>query len=197
MFNLKNLFTRALLALMLVSGAGAGMSTAAAAPIYRVTVDTSSLAGSGVFDFGFLGLEKAADATAMLSNFRGNYGDSAIEGDVSGSLETGIILGNSDFTHFLQTVDLGGQFGFDVKFDVQGEGDGTTFALMLYNTGFTGLLLSEGSLVQVELMPGMADFVSFDGAVVSVSEVPEPAALALLALGLGLMASTARARRMR
>ena len=80
-------------------------------------------------------------------------------------------------------------FGFDVKFDVQGEGDGTTFAVTLYNTDFTELLLSQGPLVQIDLMPGVADFVSLDDTFVSVSEVPEPAALALLALGLGLMAS--------
>jgi opacity protein-like surface antigen len=193
MANLKNLFTRALLALMLVGAAGA----ASAGPVYRVTIDTSSVAGSGVFDFGFIGFDTAADATAVLSNFRGNYGDSAIEGDVSGSLETGIILGNSEFTSFLQTVSLGGLFGFDVKFDVEGEGDGTMFAVTLYDTAFTELLLSQGPLVQIDLMPGVADFVAFDDAVARVSEVPEPAALALLALGLGLMASTARARRMR
>lgn len=193
MLNLKNLFTRALLALMLATGAGA----ATAGPIYRVTIDTSSLAGSGVFDFGFLGLDTAAEATAMLSNFRGAYAGSSIEGDVSGSLETGIILGNSEFTHLLQTVQLGGLFGFDVKFGLGGEGDGTSFAVMLYNTDFSEMLLSQGSLVQIDLMPGAADFVSLDDAFVSVSEVPEPAALALLVLGLGLMASTARARRMR
>ena len=65
MFNLKNLFTRALLALMLVGGAGA----ASAGPVYRVTIDSSSVAGSGVFDFSFLGFDTAADATAVLSNF--------------------------------------------------------------------------------------------------------------------------------
>ncbi|MFC5462381.1 NF038129 family PEP-CTERM protein [Massilia niabensis] len=191
MFNLKNLFTRALLALMLVGAAGA----ASAGPIYRVTIDTSSEAGSGVFDFSFLGFETAADATAVLSNFRGNYGGSEIEGDVSGSLETGIILGNSEFTSFLQSVNLGGLFGFDVEFDVQGEGDGTTFAMTLYDTAFSDLLLSQGPLVQIDLMPGVADFVSIDNAFVSVSEVPEPATLASLALGLALMGSTLRARR--
>lgn len=193
MLNLKNLFTRALLALMLVSGAG----MATAGPIYRVTIDTSSLAGSGVLDFGFLGLDTAAEATAMLSNFRGDYADSSIEGDVSGSLEAGFILGNSEFTHLLQTVQLGGLFGFDVTFGLDGEGDGTSFAVTLYNTDFSEMLLSQGNLVQIDLMPGAADLVSLDDAFVNVSEVPEPAALALLVMGLGLMGSTARARRMR
>jgi hypothetical protein len=51
MFNLKNLFTRALLALMLVSSAG----VASAGPICHVTIDTTGLSGSGVFDFLFSG----------------------------------------------------------------------------------------------------------------------------------------------
>ena len=197
MLNLKNLFTRALLALTLVAGCGFGMSTAAAGPIYRVTIDTAGTSGQGVFDFAFLGYETAAPATAMLSNFRGDYVDSATEGDASGSLETGIVLGNSVFSSFLPTVNLGGLFGFDVEFNVMGEGDGTTFAVTLYDTGFTEVLLSQGALVQIDLMPGVADVLAIDRAVVDVSEVPEPAALALLVLGLGLMASTARARRMR
>jgi hypothetical protein len=58
MFKLKNLFTRALLALMLVTGAG----VASAGPIYHVTIDTAGLSGSGVFDFLFSGDAMTAGA---------------------------------------------------------------------------------------------------------------------------------------
>jgi hypothetical protein len=195
MANLKNLFTRALLALMLVTGAGA----AAAGPIYRITIDTASLEGEGLLDFAFLGLDSSAAATAMLSNFRGDFATgSALVGDASGDLDTGVLLGNSmAFNAFTQNVNFGGRFGFDVRFDAPGAfGDGTTLGVAAYTLGFGEILLGAGNLVQFDLMPGAATMVSFDGAVVRVTEVPEPAALALMAFGLALMAWTARQRRM-
>lgn len=77
MFNLKNLFARAMLALMLLTGAGA----ASAGPTYQVTIDTQGLSGIGQLDFAFLGLESAGAATAYLSNFSGDFGDFVLEGD--------------------------------------------------------------------------------------------------------------------
>jgi hypothetical protein len=195
MLNLKNLFSRVLLALMLVTGASAAL----AGPMYRVSVDTSTLVGQGLLDFAFLGLDSAAPASAMLSNFSGDFGaGSFIEGEASGDVTSGVVLGNgSGLNAFTQEVNLGGVFGFDVRFGELGSsGDGTTLGVALYTLGFGDYLLSQGNLVSFELMPETAVGVSFDAAAVRVAEVPEPAALAMLMLGLGLMAFTVRQRRM-
>ena len=194
MFNLKNLFARALLALMLATGAGA----ASAGPVYQVTIDTEGMSGSGLLDFAFLGLESSGAATAYLSNFSGAFGDFVLEGDASGTRETGIILGNTTgFNDYLQSVTLGGLFRFMVSFDQALEGDGTTLGVALYNEDLSAFLGVEGNLAQFDLMPGSAIVVSADNPLTRVSEVPEPASLAVLMMGLMLLGWTLRQRRMR
>lgn len=198
MFNLKNLFTRALLAFMLVTGAGA----AAAGPIYHVTIDTTGLSGIGFLDFVFSGnAATAGPATATLSNFSGLAGTGETWGDTSGSLASSLVFGNAGgFAELLQMTTLGGTFGFDLRFDVAPAGDATTFGIALYNEALDAYLGIDGNLAQFELVPGSAIGVSDDNALTRigvVSEVPEPAAMALLVLGLMLMAWTVRARRMR
>jgi hypothetical protein len=201
MFNLKNLFTRALLALMLVTGAGA----ASAGPIYHVTIDTTSLTGQGVFDFMFLGdATSAGAASATLSNFSGNFvtdmGADMLFGDAIGNVASTVLLGNAGgYAELLQLANLGGKFGFDLRFEVAPAGDSTTLGIALLNAEMDAYLGLDGNLVQFELVPGAEIGVSADnafGTVTTVSEVPEPASLAMLALGLALMAWTARARRM-
>ena len=194
MFNLKNLFARAMLALMLVTGAGA----ASAGPTYQVTIDTQGLSGIGQLDFAFLGLESAGAATAYLSNFSGDFGDFILEGDASGDRETGITLGNSVFFNdYLQAVNLGGVFRFNVMFDFAGEGDGMTLGVALYDELITTYLGTEGNLVQFDLMPGSGVTVSAADGVARVAEVPEPASMAMLLAGLMLLGWTLRQRRMR
>ncbi|MEW6023496.1 MAG: NF038129 family PEP-CTERM protein [Pseudomonadota bacterium] len=194
MFNLKNLFARAMLALMLVTGAGA----ASAGPTYQVTIDTQGLSGIGKLDFAFLGLESAGAATAYLSNFSGDFGLFELEGDASGDRETGITLGNSVFFNdYLQTVNLGGVFRFNVMFDFAGEGDGMTLGVALYDEFFTTYLGAEGNLVQFDLMPGSGVTVSAVDGLTRVAEVPEPASMAMLLAGLMLLGWTMRQRRMR
>lgn len=194
MFNLKNLFARAMLALMLVTGAGA----ASAGPTYQVTIDTQGLSGIGQLDFAFLGLESAGAATAYLSNFSGDFGDFVLEGDASGDRETGITLGNSVFFNdYLQAVNLGGVFRFNVMFDFAGEGDGMTLGVALYDELITTYLGAEGNLVQFDLMPGSGVTVSAVDGLSRVAEVPEPASMAMLLAGLMLLGWTMRQRRMR
>lgn len=194
MFNLKNLFARAMLALMLVTGAGA----ASAGPTYQVTIDTEGLSGIGQLDFFFGGLETAGAATAYLSNFSGNYGDFVLEGDASGDRDTGILLGNSVFFNdYLQTVTLGGIFRFNVMFDFAAEGDGMTLGVALYDEFFDTYLGAEGNLVQFDLLPGSGVTVTAADGVARVAEVPEPASMAMLLAGLMLLGWTMRQRRMR
>jgi len=194
MFNLKNLFTRALLALMLVTGAG----MAVAGPTYHVTVNTQGHTGTGLIDFLLLGNDPSASTSAMLSNFSGDYGsDSFIEGDARGSIAGGVFLGtNAWYNDFAQSVNLGGRFSFDLRFDQSGESDPLTFSVGLYSDVLGGYLGDEnGTLVQVDLTPGQPNVVYTGTALANVSEVPEPATLAAMMLGLTLMGSTLRARR--
>lgn len=193
MFNLKNLFTRALLALMLVTGAGA----ASAGPVYHVTVDTRGHTGTGVLDFVFFGYEGAPPATAMLSNFTGDYGsETTVEGNVRGDIDSGVVLGLGDWVSlFAQSVDLGGRFGFDLAFDVGTEGEPLSFSVGMFSDTLATYLGEQGTLLQFELTPGQPDVYLADAALVNVSEVPEPASLASLALGMAMMGWSLRARR--
>lgn len=191
MFNLKNLFTRALLALMLATGAGAAL----AGPTYQVTIDTEGYEGTGTIDFVLSGYESSPDATAFLSNFTGDFGSESELINASGSLAGGVLLGPRDFSSFAQSLNLGQRFGFNVRFDIGQAGDPVGFSVGLYSDTLGQYLGELGTLVAIELTPGQPDLVFTDAALANVSEVPEPATLASLALGLALMGSTLRARR--
>ncbi len=196
MFSLKNLFTRALLALMLVTGAGAAL----AGPVYHVTVNTAGLEGTGMLDFIFVGYETSPDATATLSNFSGDFGSATyVDGPaVSGDISSAVVLGGiGTYNEFAQAVNLGGLFRFEVSFDFISAGDPVGLAVALFNDDFTAYLGTEGNIAQFELAPGVPDVVEVDGPLVDLVAVPEPANMALLGLGLGLMAWTRRTRRMR
>jgi hypothetical protein len=194
MFNLKNLFARALLALMLVTSAG----VASAGPTYHVTVNTAGYTGSGLIDFLLLGNDPTASTSAMLSNFSGDFGaDSIIEGDARGSIAGGVFLGTKAwFNDFAQSVNLGGRFSFDLRFNQSSESEPLTFSVGLYSDVLDGYLGdATGTLVQVDLTPGQPDVVYTGATLASANEVPEPATLAAMMLGLTLMGSTLRARR--
>ena len=192
MFNLKNLFSRALLALMLV----AGSSAAFAGPTYHVSIDSTGYTGTGTIDF-LLSSYVSSNGTAFVSNFTGNIiGQGEAMGDVSGDLGSGLLLGTRDgFGAFAQGLDLGQRFSFDVRFDTGSFDDGLGFSVGLFSDALDQYLGQTGTLIAIELTPGEPNLVLVDTTLASAAEVPEPATLAAMMLGLTLMSSTLGARR--
>lgn len=195
MFNMKNLFLRALLALSIAIGAPAAL----AGPLYRVSIDTSSLAGTGYLDLGFNGLgDGSRTALATIGNFSGDFlGDTQLFGDVSGGIGGGVLLGNATgFNFFDQAVRFGGLFSFDVSFDLGSSGPGTLFSVALMDDTLTQYLGGAFNLLTIDLVPGDTPFVVVDepglAAIGEVAAVPEPGEWLLLATGLMLICLTRR-----
>ncbi|KQQ88874.1 NF038129 family PEP-CTERM protein [Massilia sp. Leaf139] len=186
MFNLKNLFTRALLALMLVTGAGAAL----AGPTYHVTINSVGYTGTGVLDLQFSTFVPSDEASLFLSNFSGDYTGA------TGELAAGVRVAATDgFGYFAQTLNLGGSFGFDVRFDTGTFDESVGLNVGLFSDELNQWLGQNGAVALILLTPGEAALVEVDAAFASASEVPEPATLASLMFGLALMGSSLRARR--
>ena len=186
MFKLSTLFSRALLALALVCGTGA----AVAGPIYQVTVNTTSLAGSnGYLDFSFLALGSAAPAFATLSNFTGALGADVIPtGDVAGTPPGTVTIGNTTgFNDLLQGVTFGGLFTFDLSFTADDGIAGSTFSVALVNGSITDFAGYAGNILDIALQPGAPTSVNAVAGFANVNVVPEPSDLPLMVSGLALM----------
>jgi hypothetical protein len=192
MTNLNTLFSRALLALALLAGAGA----ATASPIYHVALDTHGASGDGGLQIDFLPFGTNDVLTATISGLAGAF--TGMPDLVNVTQSGGSYTLKSDaFSEFFQTITLGGQFGFDVTFagmPTDGGSTGLTVSLI----GATGDYLSFGA-AQISLQQGSAPVVSVDPGVAAVTPanpVPEPSDLLLMASGLVLLTWTQR-RRMR
>lgn len=195
MNNLYALFLRAMLAFSIAVGAPAAL----AGPMYRVSLDTSSLAGStGFLDLGFNGGGDMGQSVARLSNFSGNFvGDAMYVGDASGTVATGAVLGNSTGENFFtQALTFGGLFSFDVAFDLGNEPLRTLFTVALFNDAFDAYLGADAELFSIDVIadkladvtvnaPGLAQ-------VAQIAEVPESGEWLLLATGLLLIVATRR-----
>ena len=193
MLNLKKILSRSLLAMAL-----GACGSVFAAPVYHVTIDTSTLGNSNaVLDLELGALTgSAAPVTATLNHFMGAYGASDFSGTASGSIGSSVYLVNdAGYSGLLQSIMLGGLFSFDLSFDVGTGGlDGSSFTAMLYNPDFSATLGMDTPLVQVDLMPGQDDVVSPANAFASVTAVPEPSTLLSMVTGLGLLGFGLRRR---
>lgn len=193
MLNLKKFLSRSLLAVAL--GACAGVF---AAPVYHVTIDTSTLGNSNaVLDLELGALTgNAAPVTATLNHFMGAYGASDFSGSASGAIGSSVRLVNdAGYSGLLQSIMLGGLFSFDLSFDVGTGGlDGSSFTAMLYNADFSATLGMDTPLVQIDLMPGQADVVAPANAFASATAVPEPSTLLSMVTGLALLGFGLRRR---
>jgi len=196
--HFASLLFRALLALTIAIGAPAAL----AGPMYRVSLDTSALAGTvGYLDFGLNGPLDAAPTVARLGNFSGAFLDGGIlapSGDASGDVVHGVVLRNGpEFNFFDQLVTFGGLFSFDVSFELGGGDNGALFSVAFVDEALN-YLGAVGNVIELNLVAGQpGELQLVDGDFASVAQVPEPAAWLLLASGLFLLVTTRRMRERR
>lgn len=193
MSNFASLLFRALLALSIAVGAPAAL----AGPMYRVSLDTSALAGTvGYLDLGLNGPLDAAPTVARLGNFSGAFLEGNMtSGDVGGDVVNGIVLRNGpEWNFFDQLVTFGGLFSFDVEFDLGEGANGSLFSVAFVDDALN-YLGAAGNVIEMNLVAGQSvELQLVDGAFAGVAEVPEPGAWLLFASGLFLLVTTRRLR---
>ncbi|OIJ41210.1 NF038129 family PEP-CTERM protein [Massilia timonae] len=196
MSNLVSLLFRVLLVLSIAAGAPAAL----AGPLYRVSLDTSALAGTvGYLDLGLNGPLDAAPTVARLGNFSGAFLEGGMtSGDVGGDVVNGVVLRNGpEWNFFDQLVTFGGLFSFDVEFDLGEGANGSLFSVAFVDDALN-YLGAAGNVLEMNLVAGQSvELQLVDAAFASVAEVPEPAAWLLVASGLVLLAATGRLRQRR
>ena len=187
MTNLKNLLSRALLALALLAGATA----ATASPIYHVALDTAGTSGDGYLQIDFLPFGTSDVLTATISGLDGAFTGTP---DLVNVVQSGgaYTFKSDAFSEFFQSILLGGAFGFDVSFGgVPADGGSTGLSVSLLDAA--GNYLAFGA-AQISLVAGMAPVVATDPAFATVNAVPEPADWPLVATGLLLLTALQRRR---
>ncbi|MGH7193611.1 MAG: NF038129 family PEP-CTERM protein, partial [Candidatus Saccharimonadales bacterium] len=137
---------------------------------YRVSIDTTALAGtSGFLDFQLNpgALPDAQSAGATIENFRtvgGSVGGVSTTGSVSGDLSGAAVLGNAAM---LNELKQGFTFGTSVSFDVRLDGD----ALTLPGRGLFGSTFALRFLAADGGTP--VDTTAADGAALRISVYPD------------------------
>jgi hypothetical protein len=173
----------------------AGAALAVPVPYHHVDIDTSALGtGTAYLGLDFLSVGGATPASATVGNLAGALlGSAVLSGSVTADPAGGLTFtsdaGGGDW---YQAIQLGGHFGFDVGF-LSGAGtDGSTFSWSLFDdTHYLGV---DGNLGSMELHPeapaGEELVTSPSNAFSTVTKVPEPSTLLLVALaGCGLAAA--------
>jgi hypothetical protein len=189
MFNFKHFLARLVLAAAMIGAAG----QAAAAPIYRVNIDTASLGtGSAYLGLYFLGLAGGPAATATVSDLTGALdGASDLFGSVSGSAPGPFMFSNANGGgELVQAIQLGGMFSFDVSFAMDLGSTGATFGWALFDD--VQYLGANGDLGNVFLQPdapggAQTTLVTSGSPLGTVTVIPEPSTMALLMSALLIM----------
>ena len=195
MHTLKPLLLRAVLAAGMFAAAG----WACAGPLYHVTIDTRTLAGTGGYvDFLFAGPATSAAPAAAIAHATGSFDDGATFawGSPRGSLAAGLALDNGD--EFGEWLRFGGILAFDVAFNGMDDPGASGMDLSVALLGADQSSYAPGTggdVVTFSLQPGQADAVTVDAGLASVTPVPEPATLAQMAPGFALLAGALRRRR--
>jgi hypothetical protein len=200
MFNIKKILSHALLALAMVAGSGAAL----AGPTFHITLDTANLgASNGYVDFTFLALGMATPATATMSNFAGfNPVAQSDTGDVNGTLPGTVVIGNTTgLNDVLALTDFGGQFSFDLNFNVADGALGSTFSVAFINEAFDSYLGMDGNVLDISVQPGVGGAATYalspNNQFASITAVPEPTELLMMVTGLGLVGFVHRRRKER
>jgi hypothetical protein len=187
MMNLKNLLSRALLALSLLAGA------ATASPVYHVALDTAAASGDGYMQIDFLPFGTSDVLTATISNLDGAF--TGTPDLVNVTQAGGVLTFKSDaFSEFFQSILLGGKFGFDVMFGGTPSDAGST-GLTVSLLDSAGNYLTPDPAVQISLVAGEAPAGVADPAFAPVNPVPAPADWMLVATGLSLLGAMQQRRR--
>jgi hypothetical protein len=193
-----------LLRIALLAAAATLLPFWAHAASFLVSVDTSTFANAeGFVDFQFNPFAGAAPASATVSGFTGAVltGSYSPEGDVSGDLPDGLVIGNgTGFNAALQAVRYGTAFSFRVDFG--GAPADSSFNLGVYDFDFAPLLGADASGISLAIdfvAPGATPLVTIGApdfiTVTAVEPIPEPATYALMLAGLATLLVTARGRR--
>lgn len=191
MATLKSFLTSSLLALTMACGTAMAVPTT-----FHVDLSTQSFAtdGSGYLELSLASPGTAAPATAVIANLTGFGLGDMLFGNVAAS--NGAYTLYAPDAALWREVSFGGLLGFDVTFDGPDDGiDSARFTLAL--VGQQDYLT--GSLLQIDLSAGAAPQIQASDlvlvtAVGDSTDVPEPAELALVMTGLGLMGLLRRRR---
>lgn len=215
MFNIKNHFREAMLALVLCASSLAAQ--AGVLPSYHVTVNTLRLSGSGFLDMSFNSFVGAPGATATISNLVGAFGPlDLVEGAVANPAPRVFTIGDDPgFNYLSHIVTFGGRFGFDLSFSgdfLTVPGNQTSvFSVALLGADYMPIGNPEGVAVFNVTQLGQQGPASIDVstdryAYVSINPepdpnaepgthaAPEPSELLLVLTGLALIGLVARRR---